>query len=336
MESPQTKSWTAFSSKWQWWLNQSLGMAKETTFPADIFCSLKDLLGMERYAHHFDLLARKQRVKSIMGGKHASKLRGRGLDFEEVRQYVKGDDIRNIDWKVTARTRETHTRVFSEEKEKPTLILVDQSKSMFFGSQKRTKSVVAAELAALAAFRILKEGDRVGGIVFADQGIDIVLPKRDRRNILRFFENIVKRNHELSEDKTGDFEDLLKEAAAKTENIVTHDFMILIIGDFHRYSPDVLKSITMLSQHNDLILAKIVDPFERDIAAVKFVAGNEQTQVAVDGQEKSLRRKFEEGFDTDFREFQAKLKKHRIPIFQVDTVQPIEQQIKQLFRTPAK
>ncbi len=311
-------------------------MARETTFPTDIFCNLKDLLGMERYAHHFNLLARKQRVKSILGGKHASKLRGRGLDFEEVRQYVKGDDIRNIDWKVTARTRETHTRVFSEEKEKPALILVDQSKSMFFGSEKKTKSVVAAELAALAAFRILKEGDRVGGIVFADQGIDIVFPKRDRRNILRFFENIVKRNHELSEDKSGNFEDLLREVTAKAENIITHDFMVLIISDFHRYSPQVLKSITMLSQHNDVILAKVTDPFERAIAEVKFVAGDEQTQVAVDGQEKSLREKFEEGFDADFQEFQAKLKKHRIPIFQIDTVQPIEQQIKELFKSPAK
>ncbi|GAB3229474.1 DUF58 domain-containing protein [Algoriphagus aestuariicola] len=311
-------------------------MAKETTFPADIFCSLKDLLGMERYAHHFNLLDRKQKVKSILGGKHASKLRGRGLDFEEVRQYVKGDDIRNIDWKVTARTKETHTRVFSEEKEKPALILVDQSQSMFFGSQKKTKSVVAAELAALAAFKILKEGDRVGGIVFADQGIDIVFPKRDRRNILRFFENIVKRNHELVNSKPGSFDDLLKEVTAKTQNIVTHDFMIIIISDFHRYSANVLKSISILSQHNDVVLAKVSDPFERDIAAVKFVAGDEQTQVAVDGKEQSLRLKFEEGFDADFRNFQVKLKKHRIPIFQVDTVQPIEDQIKDLFKKPTK
>jgi len=311
-------------------------MAKETTFPSDIFCSLTDLLGMERYAHHFNVLARRQKVKSILGGKHASKLRGRGLDFEEVRQYVKGDDIRNIDWKVTARTRETHTRVFSEEKEKPALILVDQSKSMFFGSQKRTKSVVAAELAALAAFRVLKEGDRVGGIVFADQGIDIVFPKRDRRNILRFFDNIVRRNHELLEAKAGNFEDLLKEVTAKTRNIVTHDFVIVIISDFHRYSPNMLKSITLMSQHNDVILAKITDPFEREIANVKFIAGDEQTQVAINGKENALRRQFTAGFDTDYIEFQAKLKKHRIPIFQLDTVQPIELQIKELFKSSRK
>ena len=126
---------------------------------------------MESMAWGFSFQARKQKVKSILGGKHSSKLRGRGLDFEEVRTYVPGDDIRNIDWKVTARTQKTHSKGFSEEKEKPALIVVDQSKSMFFGSVKRTKSVVAAELAALAAFRILKEGDRVGG---ERRGLEIV------------------------------------------------------------------------------------------------------------------------------------------------------------------
>ena len=142
-------------------------MSKESPYPQDVFISLQDLLKMEHHARNFSFQARKQKVRSILGGKHASKLRGRGLDFEEVRNYVAGDDIRNIDWKVTARTQKTHSKVFSEEKEKPALIVVDQSKSMFFGSQRKTKSVVAAEIAALAAFRVLKEGDRVGGIVFA-------------------------------------------------------------------------------------------------------------------------------------------------------------------------
>ena len=150
-------------------------MKDDTRYPPDVFVSLQSLLKMEHIASGFSFLAKKQKVRSILGGKHASKLRGRGLDFEEVRNYVAGDDIRNIDWKVTARTQKTHSRVFSEEKEKPALILVDQSKSMFFGSQRRTKSVVAAELAALAAFRIQKEGDRVGGVVFADDGFGFII-----------------------------------------------------------------------------------------------------------------------------------------------------------------
>jgi len=301
-------------------------------YPKDVFTSLRELLEMEQYAHHFSLLARKQKVKSILGGRHASKLRGRGLDFEEVRQYVKGDDIRNIDWKVTARTKKTHTRVFSEEKEKPALIVLDQSKSMFFGSVKRTKSVVAAELAALVAFRILKQGDRVGGVVFADNGIDVLLPKRDRRNILRLFEKIVNRNHELVSSEPVQFEEALKETTKKIRNIVTHDFLVVIISDFQRYSPGVIKFISQTAQHNDVILAKITDPMEKDIPETKFVAGDRQTQITVDGTSKKLRNQFSEGFDADLQSFQNQMKKHRIPVFTINTIEPIDQQIKDVFK----
>ena len=91
-------------------------------FPKHVFTSLSELLDLEAFARGFSFQAKKQKVRSVLGGKHASKLRGRGMDFEEVRQYVAGDDIRNIDWKVTARTQKTHSKVFSEEKEKPVLI----------------------------------------------------------------------------------------------------------------------------------------------------------------------------------------------------------------------
>ncbi len=106
----------------------------------------------------------------MLNGRHASRLRGRGLNFEELRGYLPGDDVRAIDWKVTARTGEPHVRVMTEERDRPALIVVDQRMSMFFGSQLNMKAVTAAEAAALAAFRILDQGDRVGGIVFGDDG----------------------------------------------------------------------------------------------------------------------------------------------------------------------
>lgn len=291
---------------------------------------------MERISQFFSLITRKQKVKSILGGRHESKLRGRGLDFEEVRQYVKGDDIRNIDWKVTARTKQTHTRVFSEEKEKPALIVVDQSKSMFFGSQKRTKSVVAAELAAVTAFRVLKQGDRVGGIIFADNGIDIIQPKRDRRNILRFLEKVVSRNHELADSTPANSADALKEVARKTRNIVTHDYLVVVISDFHRYSPEVTRFISEIAQHNDVVLIKVFDPLERDIPETKFVAGDQETQVSVDGKSKKIRENFQSGFDADYQAFLIQMKKHRIPLFSINTVQPIEEQLKEVFKAGRK
>ncbi|PIB35706.1 hypothetical protein BFP72_10025 [Reichenbachiella sp. 5M10] len=299
--------------------------------PKDVFTSLRELLEMERFAQIMSLLANKQKVKSILGGKHSSKLRGRGLDFEEVRNYVMGDDIRNIDWKVTARTKVTHTRVFSEEKEKPALIVVDQSKSMFFGSQKRTKSVVAAELAAVAAFRILKQGDRVGGVVIGDDGVDIIQPKRDRRNILRFLDKIVEKNHELKNHTEGTLDDSLRDTMHKVRNIVTHDFLVVIISDFKKYSPEVTRFISQIAQHNDVILAKVMDPMERDIPHIKFVAGNRDTQVTVDGKHKALNQHFVTGFDEDYQSFQTQMKKHHVPVFTINTVDSLDEQLKDVF-----
>jgi uncharacterized protein (DUF58 family) len=295
----------------------------------NIFISLQDLLKLEGLARGFSFLARKQKVKSILGGKHASKLRGRGLDFEEVRNYVAGDDIRNIDWKVTARTQKTHTRVFSEEKEKPALIIVDQSKSMFFGSQVKTKSVVAAELAALAAFRILKEGDRVGGVVFADQGTDIIYPKRDRRNILRFIEKVVERNNELADSKPVEFKEALRYTLKKVKNIVTHDFLIIVISDFHRYSSEVVQFIARLAQHNDVILAKVYDPMERELPGTQLIAGDGKKQVVLNAGKKALRKTYTGYFDQELRQFQAQMKKHKVPVMLFNTTDPIEKQLQE-------
>jgi len=309
-------------------------MADQEKYPEDIFISLNELLRQEHLARGFSFLANKQKVRSILGGKHASKLRGRGLDFEEVRNYVPGDDIRNIDWKVTARTQKTHSRVYSEEKEKPALIVVDQSKSMFFGSQRKTKAVVAAELAALAAFRVLKEGDRVGGVIFADQGIDVIFPKRDRKNILRFLEKIVQRNRELIDSEPVEFDKALPFAMGKVKNIVTHDFMVIVISDFQRYNPELIKFLTRIAQHNDLILAKVFDPMEKEIPSTKLIAGDGKKQLSLDGKNKALRDKFERVFEQDFERFKEQMKKHRIPVLSFNTTDDTDKQLKEILKGP--
>lgn len=307
-------------------------MKKESTYPENIFVHLPDLLRMEGYARGFSFLAKKQKVRSVLGGKHASKLRGRGMDFEEVRNYVAGDDIRNIDWKVTARTQVTHSKVFSEEKEKPALIIVDQSKSMFFGSKVKTKSVVATEVAALAAFKIQKDGDRVGGMVFTEEGIDVVVPKRNKKNTLRFLERMVHHNHKLIERKVGNRKETLSAAMNKIQNIVTHDYLIIVISDFLEYSERVIKYFSGLSQHNDVLLVKISDPLERNIPKEKMIFGDGSKQLTVQGNKKDIQNKFEEGFDSGLKDFEAQMLRHRIPVFHINTVDPVDEQLKSVFR----
>ena len=143
-------------------------------------------------------------ARSIAGisGLHLSKIRGRGIDFEEFRPYQAGDDIRLIDWRATARTGRAVTKVFREERERPVIIAVDQSASMYFGSQVTFKSVIAAQAAALFCWLAIDNGDRVGGLVFSDTDASLVRPKRSRRSALHLLSQVVGFNQRLKEKRS--------------------------------------------------------------------------------------------------------------------------------------
>jgi uncharacterized protein (DUF58 family) len=162
-----------------------------------IYVQLDELVRLQHKASGFSFLPR-QPVHSILSGRHASKLRGRGLNFEELRNYLPGDDTRNIDWKVTARTRTPYVRVYTEEKDRTVWLLVDQRVGMFFGSRQRMKSVVAAEVAAISAWRVLSVGDRVGALVFDDSEVSVIPPHRSRERVMQILKQVVKKNHALS------------------------------------------------------------------------------------------------------------------------------------------
>ena len=150
--------------------------------------SLAHLRSLEFSARGFSFLPR-QPANSILSGQHASRLRGRGLNFEELRHYRPGDDIRTMDWKVTNRTGKPHVRVYTEERERRVYLVVDQRVSMLFGSQRAMKSAVAAEIAALAAWRVLGVGDRIGALIFDDEQCHHFTPRRSREAVI----NILKR-----------------------------------------------------------------------------------------------------------------------------------------------
>ncbi|MEM9731030.1 MAG: DUF58 domain-containing protein, partial [Myxococcota bacterium] len=146
----------------------------------NVYVDLHELAALKHAGQSFAFLPR-QPVTSLLSGRRASRLRGRGLSFEEMRLYQPGDDPRTIDWKATARTRETHVRVYTEERERPAMLVVDQRLSMFFGSRGALKSVAAVRAAALSAWRVVGVGDRVGAIVFDDSRIVDHKPQRSDR-----------------------------------------------------------------------------------------------------------------------------------------------------------
>jgi uncharacterized protein (DUF58 family) len=199
-----------------------------------VYANLDDLIRVRFKARDFSFMPR-QPVTSILSGRYASRLRGRGLNFEEMRRYLPGDDVRTMDWRVTARTRQPHVRVYTEEKDRSVLLLVDQRSNMFFGSRDRMKSVTAAELAALGAWRALDVGDRVGAVVFNDTEVTDIQPQRSQQG-------------------------MLNEALRKAVRLAPHDVLVVIISDFFGVDAETERLSASLAAHNDVLGLLVHDP----------------------------------------------------------------------------
>ncbi len=229
-----------------------------------IHVDLDHLRSLEGRARSLRFLPR-QPARSALNGRHASRLRGRGLNFEELRDYLPGDDTRTIDWKVTARTGTPHVRVYTEERDKPSLLVVDQRLSMFFGSKLNMKSVTAAETAALAAFRIADQGDRVGGIVFGDDHIAEFRPRRSRRSLDRLLSAVSRANQSLSVDPPAGEDLPLNHVLSSVVRIARRNHLIIIISDFAGIDGQTRKHMSNLARRNDLILCLVSDPIATDL-----------------------------------------------------------------------
>lgn len=296
-------------------------------YPPEVVATLDDLLHLEEVAGTQRLFP-DQPVYSILAGRHSSKLRGRGLDFEEVRHYIAGDDIRNIDWRVTARTGQTHSKVFNEEKERPVFILLDQSSRLFFGSQRFMKSVSAAHAAAISAFHTLKRGDRVGGIVFNEAEHDYIPPRRNRDSLLYYLQTIARYNSRLplrSKPQSAPLATILRTTAALT----SHDYVITLIGDCSNLDTDSKQQLKMLSAHNDIILVHIYDEFERELPPGKLLLTDGRRQLTWDNHRNDAGKAWQKHFDDTRSALTAEFATTRIPLVFFTTAETIEHQLKQ-------
>jgi len=226
-----------------------------------VYVSTDDLVRLETQARDLNFI-QKARSHQPLAGRMNSAMRGRGLTFEELRNYLPGDDIRSIDWRVTARTTRPVVRIYSEEKERPALIVVDQRMNMFFGSRRSMKSVTAAEAAMLCAWRILGSGDRVGGFVLGDTDTEQIKPHRSRNAVIAFADRIAARNAALKADADASPENGQLDAVLETvANIAHHDHLVVIISDFDGHTPRTRDLLLRLSSRNDVVCLLVYDPF---------------------------------------------------------------------------
>ncbi len=304
-------------------------METKSILDPDIYTNLKALRLLKYKAHGFDFLPT-QPINSALIGRHVSKLRGRGLNFEEIRHYQIGDDIRTMDWKVTMRTGKPHVKIFSEERERNVYLLVDQRTSMFFGSTGRMKSVVAAEIASLIAWKVVGNTDRVGTIIYNDNTALSIAPQRSTNHVLKILNEIAIKNQQLKAGKakdsqTNSFAKLFHQA----QRLVKHDGLVILITDGYGYNERSEEQIKSLCQHNDVVLCHVTDPLEHDLATLnKMVFSDGQMQLSVSGQEDKLREDFSSDVVQAIENFSLVAKKYRIPVLPFNTLDPIDVQLR--------
>lgn len=247
------------------------------------YITTEQLVALEANARELRFI-QKAKSHQQLAGRMQSSIRGRGLIFEELRDYLAGDDVRSIDWRVTARTNKPTIRVYGEEKERPAILLIDQRINMFFGSRKSLKSVTAAEAAMLCAWRILGSGDRVGGLIFSDTGTSELRPHRSRNAVIALADRIAEKNAALSADYTGaPAHKALDDALHIAANIAHHDHLILVISDFDGHGRETRDLLLRLSVSNDVICLLIYDPFLLELpksGEIVFSDGRLQAELA--------------------------------------------------------
>lgn len=307
-------------------------MTHSKTTSSGAYTNLKALLALRFEARGFSFHPR-QLMRNPLHGRYAARLRGRGLNFEELRQYQMGDDIRNIDWKVTNRMRKPFVRSYTEEKERASLLLVDQRTSMFFGSQRQMKSVTAAECAALIAWRMISEGDRVGGIVFGDEGLQEYKPHHLQSTLVAFLRGIEKINQALSLSSPPTTTPCqMAHALQEAGRLTTHDQLIVLITDLSGWNAQSYKTATGLAQHNDLVVLHVIDPLEAQLPTQGQMPVSDGTlQMELDASKQKLRADFARSFETRTKAISQDLAKHGVAVVPISTAQEVAPQLRQAF-----
>jgi len=287
--------------------------------PRGAYAELNDLISLRFPARQIKL-SRKKRALSVLAGPNKSNFRSRGIDFEEVRSYQPGDDIRTIDWRVTARTGSAHTKLFREERERPVLVVVDQRSSMFFGSSHCFKSVLAAQVAGLLAWSALDSGDRIGGLVFNGLDHRDIRPRRSRKTALALLSHIAHYNSALplaEADHADSFADML----ANLRRITRPGSAVFLVSDFHGADQDnAREQLFQLSQHTEITAISCTDPMEGELPrAGRYAVTNGEQRSELHTADRGLRNRYRNRFEQRQSTLTQDFRRLGIPILEART-----------------
>lgn len=206
------------------------------------------------------------KISSRQSGNYISPFKGRGMEFDEVRPYQPGDDIRTIDWRVTARSGKPHTKLFREERERSVLMWVDFRKPMFFATRGAYKSVMAARAAAILAWSAVHHGDRLGGLIFSEQQHLELRPQRGRRAVLHFISRLANHSAWQHEGRGNDVHDAMgREAVIRLRRVARPGSLIFLLSDFRGIDTQAESHLGQIARHNDVVMLFMHDPLEEEL-----------------------------------------------------------------------
>jgi uncharacterized protein (DUF58 family) len=231
------------------------------------------------YRHFTYLLSNKatRNIKHQMSGQYLAKTKGRGMEFDEARHYQPGDDVRTIDWRVTARTGKTHTKIFREEKDRPIFVFTDLLPSMHFGTQLLFKSVQACHLSALIAWKAKQNGDKIGGLILSENDLFEAKPRARQQAVLHWLNglqtqhNLLQVNSEAQLSKE-QLEQKFTYACAHLRRVAHPGSLVYLVSDFQHMTEDAIQHLFQLQKHCEVVACWIKDPIELNLPA--NISGN--------------------------------------------------------------
>lgn len=293
-----------------------------------VFAHLDELIDLRRYAQSIHYAPEGKAVRS---GLHLSKVRGRGMDFSEVRNYQAGDEIRHMEWRVTARTGKPHVKIYQEERERPTVILADFNPSMLFGTRVAFKSVVAARLAAMIAWTVMKQGDRVGGFFFSATEHSEFVPRGRDSGVLPLLSSLSHYTGQTKEQRNKTPRNL-SDALIRLRRVIRPGSILVLISDFYSMDPECTKHLTRLSANNDILAYHICDRIELSVPKPQQYAMTDGIErLVLDTQSSIVRSAYEQYCASRVEQLTAQLKRLKIQYVQATSETDLPLLVRQTF-----
>lgn len=273
------------------------------------------------------------KIHAKQGGAYLSSFKGRGMEFDESRIYQAGDDIRNMDWRVTARTGTAHTKVFCEERERPILLWLDLNPSMMFATRNKFKSVIATEVATLIAWSAAKNNDRVGGLIFSAEDHVEIKPRRGKTAALDFIGRCAKHRawstDPLATSKQKPDDRNMISAVSRLRKVTHPGSLIFMISDFRDMDEKAFSHVANLARNNDIIFVKITDPIEVDLplsGSYKLTDGERELQLQTSN--KKTRNRYHERYLLNTSSLEKFCRQNRIHLITISTADDVLETLK--------